>query len=193
MAVYPSSSEPIATVQLSPFVEGQWHRIVTYSPIYDHWTDMVFMNRQRPHTTNVKYPSRKLNHKEPIDINSLKLEDEILLNEIHDIRRSSIHMPEMRTPSKGRSRVTIDSTKLSDVAPDPPTQSIIDEYQASSSSGFFQPTLESLKHRGSCVTESSVSNLQWNYKRPISSHQVWLPFCSSTDRWFCLEHASSSD
>lgn len=170
MALHGSSSDSIATVELSPFVEGQWHRIITYSPIYEDWTDMVLMGRPRPHTGYTRSQSRKLNDLEPIDINALKLEDEILLNEIHDIRRFVV-TPGQSTTMRNKHRETIDSKKPSHVLPNERMASPTDDFQASSS-GFFQPTMESLKHRGSCVTESSISQLQWNYKRPISSNLV---------------------
>ncbi|CAF1008184.1 unnamed protein product [Didymodactylos carnosus] len=85
--------DQIATVQLSPFGEVEWHRIITYSPIYIHWTDVVLDNN-RPNVLPSVYrkssltsPSRtKLNIK-TVDMNNLRLEDDQLLNELYDIRR----------------------------------------------------------------------------------------------------------
>ncbi|UJR25872.1 hypothetical protein I4U23_007222 [Adineta vaga] len=77
--------DPISTVQLSPFVEEQWHRIDTYSPISTDWQEMSFNSQQRTHRPT----SGKLNIIDQVDLNTLKLDDEILLNELHDIRRGS--------------------------------------------------------------------------------------------------------
>lgn len=79
-------SDSISTVQLSPFGEDHWNRIVTYSPIYVHWTDLIMMTDKR---TN-KSTSNKRHLINTMDINSIKLDDEILLNELHDIRRTTI-------------------------------------------------------------------------------------------------------
>jgi len=75
----------ISTVQLSPFSEDQWNRIVTYSPIYVHWTDLVMMTQKR---TN-KSVSGKRGLIKSIDIDSIKLDDEILLNELEEIRKAA--------------------------------------------------------------------------------------------------------
>jgi hypothetical protein len=81
--------DSISTVQLSPFGEEQWNRIITYSPIYVHWTDMLMISQQR---TN-KSTSGKLNSKDQIDLNTMKLEDEILLNELYQFRRAATIPP----------------------------------------------------------------------------------------------------
>ncbi|CAF0738824.1 unnamed protein product [Didymodactylos carnosus] len=88
-------SDHIATVQLSPFGEDQWHRIVTYSPIYLHWTDVIMNNNHGNILPSVyRKPSlssssrTKLNIK-TVDINNLRLEDDLLLSELYDIRRQS--------------------------------------------------------------------------------------------------------
>lgn len=77
--------DPISTVQLSPFIEEQWHRIDTYRPACADWTDPSMYTPRR----SARPTSGKLNAAEQVDLNTLKLEDEILLNELNDIRRGS--------------------------------------------------------------------------------------------------------
>ena len=171
MSYYNSQPDAISTVQLSPFAEDHWQRIVTYSPIYVHWTDMVLMSapqqQQRPHTSHVRNLSRKLSVRDRIDINTLKLEDEILLNELHDMRMSAaapgpplVKGKLTPAPSKG----VEDKQPTAVVAP-------IDQYLASSS-GFFQQSADAFKHRGSQQTDSSLMHPPPSSRCPVSSSQV---------------------
>ena len=172
MSYYNSQPDAISTVQLSPFAEDHWQRIVTYSPIYVHWTDMVLMSapqqQQRPHTSHVRNLSRKLSVRDRIDINTLKLEDEILLNELHDMRMSAtapgpplVKGKLTPAPSKG---VENKQQAAAVVAP-------TDQYLASSS-GFFQQSADAFKHRGSQQTDSSLMHPPPSSRCPVSSSQV---------------------
>ncbi|CAF0910395.1 unnamed protein product [Rotaria sordida] len=158
---------PISTVQLSPFGEEQWNRIVTYSPIYVHWTDMLMMSQQRTH----KPSSGKLNLMGHIDLNTLKLEDELLLNELHDIRKAAAN------PSKGKNTnnesKVVDDTQNHREAP-----STIDDYQASSTN-FSHDSREPAKHHSSYV-ESSFIEQQYKIKRPVLSNQT-IPLQANGD------------
>ena len=144
--------DTISTVQLSPFAEEQWNRIVTYSPIYVHWTDMIMMPQQRTNKPN----SGKLNFKDQIDLNTMKLEDELLLNELYQFRRSAT------LPAKAKN---IDhETKVLDDERDVHIPSSTEDDQASS--GFFHETTTTglVKHQCSYV-ESSFAQQSYAPKR----------------------------
>ena len=123
-------SEAISTVQLSPFNEGQWHRLTTYPPVNGDGTDLTLFNHQ------LKPSSARLNVVGPIDINILKTDDALLLDEIHtikkialksalSIRRDKMYSCDSGTPEHGKER---------------PTTSPTDEYERSSD--FFYQTRE---------------------------------------------------
>jgi hypothetical protein len=78
--------DSISTVQLSPFAEDQWNRIATYSPIYVHWTDVALMSAKRtPKSTSAK------RHLGSTTVSkSARLDDEILLDELHQVRRTIV-------------------------------------------------------------------------------------------------------
>ncbi|CAF2887224.1 unnamed protein product [Rotaria sp. Silwood2] len=156
----------ISTVQLSPFGEEQWNRIVTYSPIYVHWTDMLMMTQQRTH----KPLSGKLNVMSRIDINTLKLEDEVLLNEIHDIRKSAAN-PSKEKPANQESTVIDDTQNHRDAL------STTEEYQASSTN-FSHDSKEPTKHHSSYV-ESFIEQ-QYKSKHPVLSNQT-IPLRANGD------------
>ncbi len=149
--------DSISTVQLSPFGEDQWNRIVTYSPIYVHWTDMLMMSEQR---TN-KNTSGKLNLMNRIDLNALKLEDEMLLNEIYHIRRSATEL------SKGKNKNP--DLKVSDDEQDQQAASSTEDYQGSSE--FFHEAKEPVKHYCS-YSEPSFLHQQYHPKRSVTTIQV---------------------
>ena len=68
----------IATVQLSPFGEDHWNRMVTYSPNYVNWADFTIMTNKHP----PKQILRKRSLISPIDMKTVKLEDQVLINEL---------------------------------------------------------------------------------------------------------------
>jgi len=150
--------DSISTVQLSPFSEDQWNRIVTYSPIYLHWTDFVMMSPKR--ATKPTLEKRNLLHS--IDINSMKLDDEILLNEIDDLRREAII-------STLKQKNLYPQTKVLDEEHDGRTTSPVDEYQRSTD--FFYQTRELSKPHSSYI-EQPFSNQQYSTKRPLLQPQV---------------------
>lgn len=142
--------DSISTVQLSPFAEEQWNRIVTYSPIYVHWTDMVMMPRRRP----TKSAGGKLNTLDQIDLNTMKLEDEILLNELYQIRRTAA----APTRENARNHPSVVLTEEPD--------------QQTFSSDSFPEAKESIKHNCSYVETSSVQQ-PISSKRLVMTNQVW--------------------
>jgi hypothetical protein len=160
MTYFNQHHDSISTVQLSPFGEDQWQRIVTYSPIYVHWTDMLMMSQQRP-TRNM---SGKLNLIDPIDMHSLKLDDEILLHELHDIKKAAA-MPSA-TILKGKN--PNHESKIFDAEQDQKTAMPPEDYQASSS--FFHDIKDPPKHHSSYVDTSFA----YQTKRPVLSNQVYI-------------------
>jgi len=150
--------DSISTVQLSPFGEEQWNRIVTYSPIYVHWTDMLMMSQKR----TSKSTSGKLNLIDQIDLNTLKLEDEILLNELYHIRRAAA------IPSRVR-RINYESKVLNDEQ-DRQTPSSTDDQQASSN--VFRESEDPMKHHCSYVEPSVTPQQYYNIKRSVLTNQV---------------------
>jgi len=153
--------DSISTVQLSPFGEEQWNRIVTYSPIYVHWTDMLMMSQKR---TN-KSISGKLNLIDQIDLNTLKLEDEILLNELYHIRRAAA------LPTKER-HITHNS-KVSNDEQDQQTAVSTGDQQVSSN--IFQESKDRMKHHYSYVEPSFTPQQYYNIKRSVLTNQV-IPY-----------------
>jgi hypothetical protein len=150
--------DSISTVQLSPFGEEQWNRIVTYSPIYVHWTDMLMMSQKR---TN-KSTSGKLNLIDQIDLNTLKLEDEILLNELYHIRRAAA------IPSKEKH--INHELKVFNDEQDQQTASSTDGHQASSN--VFEQSKDPMKHHCSYVEPSFAPQQYYNIKRSVLTNQV---------------------
>lgn len=141
--------DSISTVQLSPFAEEQWNRIVTYSPIYVHWTDMLTMSRRR----NNKSAVGKRNPVDQIDLNTMKLEDEILLNELYQMRRTA--MPTRENASR----------------PHPSTIVLEEQDHQTVSSDSFPETKESPKHNSSYV-ETSLTQQPNISKRSVMTSQV---------------------
>jgi len=150
-------NDSISTVQLSPFGEIQWNRIVTYSPIYFHWTNMLMVSQKRTNKT----PSGKLNSIDQIDLNALKLEDEILLNELYLMRKAA------GIPSKEKN--INHELKASDNVQDQQLASSTGDYQRSSS--FFEEPKDTVKHHCSYV-EPSLAQQQYNIKRALLTNQV---------------------
>ncbi len=149
--------DSISTVQLSPFGEEQWNRIITYSPIYVHWTDMLMISQQR---TN-KSTSGKLNSKDQIDLNTMKLEDEILLNELYQFRRAAT------IPPKGKN--TDQESKVLDEEQDQHTASLTEDYPGSSE--FFRESTEPIKQHSSYI-DPSFAQQSYTTKRPVLTNQV---------------------
>jgi hypothetical protein len=149
----------ISTVQLSPFGEDQWNRMITYSPTYLHWTDLLMISPKRTQ----KSTSGKRSLVSSIDINSIGLDDETLLNEIYDIRKTTTMPPTNKTHS-------FNEAKFLDEDRDRRTTSPTDEYQRSSD--FFYQTREPLKPH--CSFESSFLNQQSYTKRSLLRPQVCI-------------------
>lgn len=148
--------DSISTVQLSPFAEDQWNRIVTYSPIYVHWTDYIMMPQKR----TLKTTSTKRNLSNLIDINSMKLDDEILLNEIHDMRRTTVVSKYPKLKENFQEATFLDEEN------DRRTTSPTDEYQRSSE--YFQNSLDQSKH----YKDSSKINSYYDKKNAQQQSQV---------------------
>lgn len=148
MTYYNQNHDSISTVQLSPFVEEQWHRIDTYSPIYPHWADILIKTQQR---TN-RPTSGKLNLNDQIDLNTLKLDDEILLHELYDLRKGSALL--------SRAKNRIHELKVLNNEQEDKTASLTDNYQGSSDC-FHE-------------AETSLTCEQSNKNRPVSSNQVCI-------------------
>jgi hypothetical protein len=116
------------------------------------------MTQQRTH----KNPSGKLNIISKIDLNTLKLEDEILLNELYDMRKAAA------APSKGK---TVNhEPKIVHNEHDNPSVSSADDVDESSD--VLHETKERSKHHCS-YAEQSFTQQQLNTKRPILSNQVY--------------------
>ena len=130
------SSEAVSTVQLSPFNEGQWHRLVTYAPQYIDWSDTMTMNQQHRSTSG-----GRLNVLGSIDINSLKLEDALLLKELQSFRRVAA-MPPVSTLKE---RKTHHESRRYDDEQERRTTTPADEYERSSDI-FYQTRELSLPH-----------------------------------------------
>lgn len=155
--------DTISTVQLSPFAEGQWNRIVTYSPIYVHWTDMLMMSqakrKQRASTGKSKVVDK-------IDLNSMKLEDELLLNEIYQIRK-------MAAMSENDKPINYDqSSKIFDEEVDEtqPNKASAEDVQLSSE--CFNESKESMKHHCSYADSSFANQQQYRTKHSPRTSQV---------------------
>lgn len=81
--------DPVPTVRLRPFNEHHWYHRLTYRPMITEWTETLFVDKQRSRTGSPrKYSSKQLTVADPIDLETLKLDDEILLNELHDMKQS---------------------------------------------------------------------------------------------------------
>jgi hypothetical protein len=154
--------DSISTVPLSPFGEDHWNRIATYSQMYLHWTDLVMIT---PKLKKNKSKPAKRNLINSIDVESLKLDDEILLNEIYDMRKTAA-----RSTSKQKKHL-YDDSKFLDEDHDRRTTSPTDEYRKSPE--YIRQTRESPKHHPSYVN-SSFSNQQYNKKRSLLPPQVYM-------------------
>jgi hypothetical protein len=159
MTYYNQNHDSISTVQLSPFVEEQWHRIDAYSPIYPHWADILIKTQQR---TN-RPTSGKLNLNDQIDLNTLKLDDEILLHELYDLRKGSALL--------SRAKNRIHEVKVLNNEQEDQTASLTDNHQGSS--GGSHDARIPLKD-GCNLTETSLTHEQSNKNRPVSSNQVYI-------------------
>ena len=148
--------DAISTVQLSPFGEGQWNRIVTYSPIYLHWTNLLMMS-QKP-------KSKKRNLITSIDLNTIKLEDERLLNQLDSIKRAAL-------PATVKENNSDNEIKSEDEEHGRRTTSPTDEYQKSSE--FFYQTRVPPKPHGS-YAEPSFAHQKSSTKRSTMQPQVYL-------------------
>lgn len=138
--------DPISTVQLSPFGEDQWNRIVTYSPIYLHWTDLTTMSPKRT--------SAKRNLVNKIDVNAIKLDDGLVLDELSQMRRA-VFKPTLKQKRAYHEAKFLDEEE--DERPASPTE----EYQRSTD--FFYQT-----------REPSFVNQQYNNtKRSLIQPQVY--------------------
>ncbi|CAF0947711.1 unnamed protein product [Rotaria sp. Silwood1] len=161
MAKYSNQhSDCISTVQLCPFGEDQWNRIVTYSPMYFNWTDFLMMNRKQM----CKHTPRKRALICPMDMKAVKLEDQLLLNELHAIQRAAI-MPSVTRFSEKNS---YDSKYLDEEHSQRPT-SPTDEYQRSSD--FFHQTRESPTLRCN-YGETSFSHQQYTSKHSLVQPKI---------------------
>jgi len=155
--------DTISTVQLSPFAEGQWNRIVTYSPIYVHWTDMLMMSqakrKQRPSTGKSKVI-------EQIDLNSMKLEDELLLNEIYQIRKTAAISEKDKSINYDQLSKVSDEEVVETQSHRVPTENV------QSSSECFNDFKESMKHHCSYAESSFANQQQYQTKRSPRTSQV---------------------
>lgn len=142
--------DSISTVQLSPFAEEQWNRIVTYSPIYVHWTDMLMAPQGRTNKSTLG----KRNPVDQIDLNTMKLEDELLLNELYQLRRTA--MPTRESGSH---------------PPHPPTIVLEEQDHQTVSSDSFPDMKESAKHHSSYV-EPQFTQQPNTSKRSVVTNQV---------------------
>jgi hypothetical protein len=167
MAHYNSKHESVSKVQLSPFSEDQWHRMVTYSSICVDLNDMLIRTQQRPSTSHVKNASKKLNLREPIDFHTLKLEDEILLNALHDLKTS--------TSSSGLCKIeeeaTTDRSKFLHTDKDQRKVLIIEDLQTSSLE-ISQAIRDDSKYSSNQQSRPSSMHLRQDSRSPFSSHQV---------------------
>jgi hypothetical protein len=126
--------DSISTVQLSPFGEGQWNRIVTYSPIYVHWTELAMMPSKR----TSKPTSAKRNLGNSFATKTRKLNDEILLDELHRMRRDVVGPTLKEEGSYHEARFLEEEN-------DERRASLTDEYQRYTD--FFYQTRESFYHQ----------------------------------------------
>jgi hypothetical protein len=122
--------DSIATVQLSPFAEDQWSRIVTYSPIYVHWTNLAMMSSKRA----VKPKSAKRTLGSSMVTKAIKLDDEILLDELYQMRRAVVGPTLKHRPSLNEAKF------LEEEHNEQTTSSPTDEYQRYTD--FFYQTRE---------------------------------------------------
>lgn len=130
-------SEAISTVQLSPFSETQWHRLAADPTVYPEWT---------PATMNNQHQRKNLDRWKiigPIDINNLKAEDTLLLQELQHIRKVATIAPSLASAKDRKQRR---QSKYSDDEHDPRTTSPSEEYDGSSDF-FFQTRETSLSQR----------------------------------------------
>ena len=135
MMNYSQHNAYISTVQLSPFSEDQWNRMVTCSPTYIQWPDIAVTDQNRPK----KRILGQRNLIGPINMKTVKLEDEILLRELHALERSAA-MPSL---SRHKEKYSHHDFKFFSEAHDRRTTSPTDEYERSSD--FFYQTRESPK------------------------------------------------
>ena len=131
-------TEIVSTVQLSPFNEGQWHRLVTYAPEYLDWCDPLITMNQQQRTTS----GGRLNVLGPIDINGLKSEDALFLKELQSIRRIAV-MPPVTTLKE---RKIQHDSKHCDEEQERRTTTPADEYERSLDV-FYQTRETSHTHR----------------------------------------------
>lgn len=123
-------SEAISTVQLLPFNEGQWHRLTTYVPI------PIDAPESTPIVTQTRPNSTKLNFFEPIDINALRIEDAVILDEIDSVKQLAINSAKTIRKEIRHSQ----SMKYADQDKGRQTTSPTEEYERSTD--FFYQTRE---------------------------------------------------
>lgn len=165
MNYYNQHHDSISTVQLSPFGEDQWNRIVTYSPFYVHWTDMLMLTQKRPN----KIPHGKLNVIDQIDLNTLKLEDEILLNELYHIRKAANLSAKNKNLNQESKMIFDDDNNNNN--DQHITSSSNEDYQTSSIS--FQDSKDQVKHHCSYV-EQPFTPQQSHHKPSLLTNQVYI-------------------
>jgi hypothetical protein len=157
--------DAMSTVQLSPFNEGQWNRIITYGPIYVQWTNLLMNSKQTQ-----KSKSGKRNLIASIDLSAIKLDDEILLNQLHDIKKAAAMPLTSRTLKENNSDNEVKSV---DEEYGRRTTSPTDEYQKSSD--FFYQTRVPPKLHCS-YAEPSFSQQKLNTKHSKLQPQVYIFF-----------------
>lgn len=175
--------DTISTVHLTPFAEDQWHRIVTYSPIYGHWTDVVLGNpnqqqqaqqqqqqpQQRP-PSQARPASRRLNSREMINIETLKLEDELLLNQLNRIKEAANITRMKREQAKLQQSV---SKKSSETEFDQNSRSFVEEQHGFSSAIFsMQDEIPNYKKFSSGQFLDTTGSLMASSRQPTSSNRV---------------------
>ena len=155
--------ESISTVQLSPFIEDQWNRMITSSPFYECWTNPLM----KTHKRSQKNTLGRQNLIDPIDIKAAKLEDRMFLDELHSIQRSATMSSLRRLQEKYSHR----DSKLSNQEYDQQPSSPADEYERSSD--FFHQTRESPMQKNS-FDETEITNHDYAPTYSILKPQVYV-------------------
>ena len=129
--------EAISTVQLSPFNESQWHRLTTNPAVYPEWISPIMTNQHQKSTLD------RWKIIGPIDVNNLKAEDTLLLQELQNIRKVAAIPPSLASAKERKHRR---QSKQSDEELDRRTTSPTDDYERSSDV-FYQTRETSLSQR----------------------------------------------
>lgn len=155
-----SYRDSISTVHISPFAEEHWNRMVTYSPVYMHWTDLAVPSARRP----LKPTSARRNLGHSVDIEAMKLEDELLLEEIYQIRRSAMKSTVLDEKN------SYHEAKFLDEEHDQQRSSPTEEYQRVTD--FFYQTREPLFVKQQAHTEPSSNQSQVKTNETINQNQL---------------------